>query len=316
VVGCGDELPRLLEAGGGGVGLVRVVGDAGVGKTRLVAEGVARAAAGGMVLARGECVPLASTLPLLPVAEALGELSRLDGGRLLAAALDAAPEYVRAEVGRLVPGADPGGEAVPGGWDGDWSRERLFAGVAELLTAVAARSGSEGGLVGEDVHWGDSATLDCLTFLRRGGHPGPVRVLVTHPSDEAPVAAHVADWLATVRGAAGVAEIGLDPLSWEETAQQVAALTGGPVSARVAAELYLRAEGNPFFTEQLVAAALNGEAGAGELSVPPGLPARLAEVLVAPAARCAGGARAVPAGGGGAGGGARPDAARAGRAAR
>src|SRR5215472_17003629 len=250
----------------------------------------------GMVLARGECLPLASTLPLLPVAEALGELSRLDGGRLLAAALDAAPEYVRAEVGRLVPGADPGGEAVPDGWDGDWSRERLFAGVAELLTAVAARSGSEVGLVVEDVHWADSATLDCLTFLRRGGHRGPVRVLVTYRSDEAPVAAHVADWLATVRGAAGVAEIGLDPLSWEETAQQVAALTGGPVSARVAAELYLRAEGNPFFTEQLVAATLNGEAGAGELSVPAGLPARLAELLVARAARCAGDARAVLAG--------------------
>jgi len=291
-----DELSRLLEALGGGAGLVLVVGDAGVGKTRFVAEGMARAAAGGMVLARGECLPLASTLPLLPVAEALGELSRLDGGRLLAAALDAAPEYVRAEVGRLVPGADPGGEAVPGGWDGDWSRERLFAGVAELLTAVAARSGSEVGLVVEDVHWADSATLDCLTFLRRGGHRGPVRVLVTHRSDEAPVAAHVADWLATVRGAAGVAEIGLDPLSWEETAQQVAALTGGPVSARVAAELYLRAEGNPFFTEQLVAAALNGEAGAGELSVPAGLPARLAELLIARAARCAGDARAVLAG--------------------
>src|SRR5262249_51977737 len=83
--------------------------------------------------------------------------------------------------------------------------------------------------------------------------------------------------------------------------EQVAALTGGPVSARVAAELYLRAEGNPFFTEQLVAAALNGEAGAGELSVPAGLPARLAELLVARAARCAGDARAVLAGLAGAG---------------
>src|SRR5262249_55442650 len=117
-----DELSRLLEALGGGAGLVRVVGDGGVGKARFVAEGMAGAAAGGMVLARGECLPLASTLPLLPVAEALGELSRLDGGRLLAAALDAAPEYVRAEVGRLVPGADPGGEGVPRGWG--WPRGR------------------------------------------------------------------------------------------------------------------------------------------------------------------------------------------------
>jgi DNA-binding CsgD family transcriptional regulator/tetratricopeptide (TPR) repeat protein len=295
-VGREGELSRLLEALGGGAGLVLVVGDAGVGKTRFVAEGMARATAAGMVMARGESLPLASTLPLLPMAEALGELSRRDGGRLLAAALDAAPEYVRGEVGRLLPGTDPGGAEVPGGWDGDWSRKRLFAGVAELLTAVAARSRSGVGLVVEDAHWADSATLDCLTFLGRGGDRGPVRVVVTYRSDEAPVPAHVADWLARVRGAAGVTEIGLGPLSWEEAARQVGGLTGGPVSARVAAELYLRAEGNPFFTEQLVAAALTGKAGEGVLSLPAGLPARLAELLVARAARCTGDAREVLAG--------------------
>jgi predicted ATPase len=40
--------------------------------------------------------------------------------------------------------------------------------VAELLGAVAARSGVC--LVVEDVHWADSSTLDCLTFL--GGQVG------------------------------------------------------------------------------------------------------------------------------------------------
>src|SRR6516165_251714 len=101
------ELSRLLGALGGDARLVLVVGDAGVGKTRLVEEGMARAALAGMVLVRGECLPLAGTLPLLPVADALGELGRLEGGRLLAAALDAAPEYVPAEVGRLLPGVGP-----------------------------------------------------------------------------------------------------------------------------------------------------------------------------------------------------------------
>ena len=75
-----------------------------MGKTRFVAEGMDRAAAAGMVMVRGECLPLAGTLPLLPVADALGELGRLEGGGLLAAALDAAPGYVREEVGRLLPG--------------------------------------------------------------------------------------------------------------------------------------------------------------------------------------------------------------------
>ena len=78
-------------------------------------------------------------------------------------------------------------------------------------------------------------------------------------------------------------------------AQQVAALAGCPVPLRVVDELYARAEGNPFFTEQLVAAGLADGAGGG-LGVPAGLPGRLAELLAARAGRCAGDARAVLAG--------------------
>src|SRR5215471_7555830 len=103
-VGREIEMSRLLEALGGDTRAVLVVGDAGVGKTRFVDEGMARAAAGGMVMVRGECLPLAGTLPLLPIADALGELASLDAGRVLASGLEAAPEFVRGEVGRLLPG--------------------------------------------------------------------------------------------------------------------------------------------------------------------------------------------------------------------
>jgi DNA-binding CsgD family transcriptional regulator/tetratricopeptide (TPR) repeat protein len=302
-VGREAELSRLLGALGGDARLVLVVGDAGVGKTRFVAEGIARAEAAGMVMVRGECLPLTGTLPLLPMADALAELSRREDGRLLAAALDAAPEYVREEAGRLLPGLDPkrpAGEMGPDGRDGEWSRERLFAGVADLLAAVAGRSASGVGLVVEDVHWADSATLDCLTFVARAGRRGGVRVVVTCRGDEAPLAAPVAGWLAQVRSGAGVEEIRLGPLSRAEAAGQVRALVGGPVSPYVVDELYARAEGNPFFTEQLVVAALAGEdphAAAGQgLRVPAGLPARLAELLTARADRCSGDGRAVLAG--------------------
>ena len=115
----------------------------------------------------------------------------------------------------------------------------------------------------EDVHWADSETLDFLTFLVRGGRRGPVRVVATCRGDEAPLAEHVAGWLARVRAGAGTEEIRLGPLSRAEVAGQAAALAGGPVPARVIDYLYARAEGNPFFTEQLVAAALAGQAGAG-----------------------------------------------------
>jgi len=167
--------------------------------------------------------------------------------------------------------------------------------VAELLDAVAGSRGGGVWVVVEDVHWADSATLDCLTFVVRGGCRGAVGVVVTCRGDEAPLAGHVAGWLAQMRGSVGVEEIRLGPLSRLEVAGLVAALAGGPVGPGVAEELYARAEGNPFFTEQLVAAALAGAAG-GRLGVPPRLPGRLAELLVARAARCAGEAQAVLAG--------------------
>ena len=290
-------MSRLLGALGGDARLVLVVGDAGAGKTRFVTEAMARAAAAGMVMIQGECLPLAGTLPLFPIADALGELGRLEGGGLLAAALDAAPGYVREEVGRLLPAMGQDAGTGPAGRDGEWSRQRMFAGAAELLGVVAETAGPGVGLVVEDVHWADGETLDFLTFLVRAGRRGPVRVVATCRGDEAPLAEHVAGWLARVRGDAGTEEIRLGPLSRAEVAGQAAALAGGPVSPQVVDYLYARAEGNAFFTEQLVAAALAGQGGGGGgLRVPAGLPARLAELLAARAGRCAGDARAVLAG--------------------
>jgi DNA-binding CsgD family transcriptional regulator len=294
-VGREGELARLLAALGGAARLVLLVGDAGVGKTRFASEAMVRAAADGVVTVRGECLPLADTLPLLPVAGALGELARLDGGELVKAALAAVPEYVRVEVGRLLPGLSPGeGPGLAGGRDEGWWRGRLFSAVAELLAAAAGRRGSGVGLVIEDVHWADSATLDCLTFLARAGSQTAVTVVATCRSDEAP-AAHVANWLAQARGAVGVEEIRLGPLTRAEVARQAAALADGPVPPWVIDDLYTRAEGNPFFTEQLMAAAQTSGAGAS-LAAPPGMPGRLAELLAARAQRCAGDARAVLAG--------------------
>ena len=294
-VGREDELSRLLGALGGDARLVLVVGDAGAGKTRFVGEGIARAEAMGMTMLRGDCLPLSATLPLLPVADALGELAGRDGGRLLAAALDAASGYVRREIERLLPAMSETRGAPADGRDGEWSRERLFAGVAEVLAAATRKARSGVGLVVEDVHWADAETLDCLTFLARTGSWAGVRVVATCRGDEAPLPAHVAGWLAQVRAGSGVEEIRLGPLSRAEVARQITSLIARPVSPRVIQDLYARAEGNPFFTEQLVAAALTGGVE-GDLRVPAELPARLAELLTARADRCAGDARAVLAG--------------------
>ena len=267
-VGRKRELASLRAALGGDTRMVLVVGDAGVGKTRFAEEGMRRAAAGGMVPLWGRCPPLAEKLPLLPVAGALGELSRLDGSGLLEAALTMVPLYVRGEVARLLPQLGPGGPGT-GGRGGGWRRERLFAGIAELLGAVSRRSGLA--LVIEDVHWADGATLDCLTYLTSAGRGGAVTVVATCRADEAPLDRHATEWLAHVRGGDAVEEIRLGALSRGEVAEQIAGLVGGPAPPGFAEDLYARAEGNPFFTEQLVAAALARWRGAA--CRPPARPA-------------------------------------------
>jgi predicted ATPase len=286
-VGRERELARLESALGERARLVLVVGDAGIGKTRFVSEGLARAAASGMSVISGGCLPLAEKLPLLPVADALAELSRLDGGALFEAALAAAPDYVRPEVARLLPRLATAELVATAPVEG-WRHERLFTAVAELLGGVARRSAV--GLLIEDVHWADAATLDFLTYLVRVGRGDALTVVVTCRSDEVPLDAGVADWLTHVRRDAGVEEIRLGPLSRSEVAEQIAALVEASPPGELVAEVYARAEGHPFFTEQLVAAAVSDS---GRLAQPVAVPARLAELLVARTSRCGSDGQAV-----------------------
>jgi DNA-binding CsgD family transcriptional regulator/tetratricopeptide (TPR) repeat protein len=287
-VGREAELSSLRVSLQGSARLLLVVGDAGIGKTRFVAEGLRDADAERRLSVWGACLPLAERLPLLPIAEALDALSRQEGGVLLERALARAPEYVRMEAGRLVPRLLPSNAGTAGPM-GEWERDRLFSGLVDLLVEVAGQVGLV--LVVEDVHWADAATLDFLTFLTRAGRAASVPVVATCRGDEVRVDPQVTAWLAHVRGGGQATEIRLGPLSRAEVAEQVAGLMGRP-AAGVADEVFARGEGNPFFTEQLVAAVLAGSAddalGAGS-----GFPAQLAEMLAARAAGCGDAGRAV-----------------------
>ena len=228
-VGREAELSGLRASLQGGARLLLVVGDAGIGKTRFVAEGVRDADAERRLSVWGACLPLAERLPLLPIAEALDALSRQEGGVLLERALARAPEYVRMEAGRLVPRLLPS-DAVTAGPMGEWERDRLFSGLVDLLVEVAGQVGLV--LVVEDVHWADTATLDFLTFLTRAGRAAAVPVVATCRGDEVPVDPQVTHWLAHARGGGQATETRLGPLSRAEVAEQVAGLMGTPAARR------------------------------------------------------------------------------------
>ena len=77
LVGRDGELRRLLglldDAAAGQPAHALISGDAGVGKTRLVAELAARAADRGFMVLSGRCAELGDSIPYLPLADALRE---------------------------------------------------------------------------------------------------------------------------------------------------------------------------------------------------------------------------------------------------
>src|SRR4051812_44548664 len=103
MVGRSEDRARLAEVlGARSVDRTAVlVGDAGIGKSRLLLEVAERLTDQGAVVLQGGCLPMSESVPLLPLVEALRRVGRGDGGRLLRGVLDAQPDYVGAEVARL-----------------------------------------------------------------------------------------------------------------------------------------------------------------------------------------------------------------------
>jgi predicted ATPase len=292
LVGRSADLSRLLDVLGGGAAerTVLVLGDAGIGKSRLLWEAVQQLTRVGATVLQGGCLPLTEALPLLPIVEALRGLARLEDGRLISGALAGQPGYVRQEIARLLPELGAGsGDLVSGPGEG-WQRERLFTAVRELLAAANARRRIV--LVVEDLHWADRTTLDLLRFLDGSAVPGPIPLAVSCRGDEPVTGSALLDWLAAARSAPSVAELILGPLGPEPATEQAAALLGQLPTPATLAALYRRTAGNPFFTEQLIAAGLpTVEEGGPSMAVT--MPAGLAALLSARVRRASPPARQV-----------------------
>ena len=199
-------------------------------------------------------------LPYAPIMELLAELVRREGAAaVLQAAGPAGPE-----LGRLVPAL--GVSDVPAL---DSSRSpRLFQAVSSLLQNLSFRRPLV--VVIEDVHWADTSTRELLALLTRQ-QQGDVVLLLTLRTDESPAPAGLTRYLAELvrRGDHRVA---LQPLSREQQARQISDILGVPPHRQLLDEVYERAEGNPFFAEEVLALVQQGDEG---------LPATVRDLLVA-----------------------------------
>ncbi len=210
---------------------VLVEGEPGIGKSRLVAEATAAAAARGARVAWGRCHEDDDAPALWPWRQVL-------------AALTGDPQAVLA-------GPDDGAFAA-------------FERMLRALVDASARSGVV--VVLDDLHWADPASLRLLSFLAVELQHGPVTVLATsRPVQDSAVLAQVR---ATLARTAGFAHVHLGPLDGAATARLVAAVAGADrLDERAVAELHDRSGGNPFFATELARVLADGR----DEPVPPGV---------------------------------------------
>ncbi|TPQ19094.1 ATP-binding protein [Streptomyces sporangiiformans] len=274
-IGREDELARLTRvldrARAGETRAVLVAGDAGVGKTRVLAEAAGHASETGMTVVTGHCVDLGDVgLPYLPFTEILGVLAADERFSAMPAAHPA--------VGRLL---GDGGSAKPDAG----SRLQLFEGVAALLADVAESAPLL--LVLEDLHWADQSSRDLLRFLlsrgtlqRPAGGTSALRLAIfaSYRADDLHRRHPLRPLLAELVRLPAVDRLDLRPLPDAEVARLVRAQRAAPLPEATVSDIVERAEGNAFYAEELLAATADAPPGGpgGASAVPSGL----AEVLL------------------------------------
>ena len=243
-----------------------LVGEAGIGKSLLV-EVVADDVAAEVAVSTGWCMP-ADGLALLPIIDVLRTLSERAGGGLLESLITECPGYVREEMARLLP-EQSGPPGRPTDIGPDAGRRRVFDAVRRILTAWGARQ--HAAVIIEDVHWADHETCELLDYLLSRGRKTGVPIVMTCRPEQL-LTAELLAWLERWQRLDGVRRVDLVALTAAGTAEQIASLLDRPIPRRFAPDTYTRSEGNPFFTEQLVAWAAAADFAPDALtSLPPGL---------------------------------------------
>lgn len=240
------QLTDALDAtrrGRGGLWLI--VGESGIGKTRLVNELASRAAARGVDVLEADHAAGDSMHPLRVLLRALVDRCRARGPRETTRVFGARASVLVALEPEIAMLTELLPIAAPPSLEGDAGRLRLVRAIAEALVAASDRR-----LVWivDDVQWADSLTLSVLAYLAREHGHAPLLVLATLRSEES----H--DALRTLARDAEAIELTRLP------AHDVAAIAHDMLAneppPELVAHLVRHSEGNPFFVAEYLRAAL------------------------------------------------------------
>jgi ATP/maltotriose-dependent transcriptional regulator MalT len=248
-IGRRSELAQLRTAfersAAGSPQTVLLGGEAGVGKTRLVEEFARRS---GARLAFGACIEVGGDG--VPYAAFTGALRSLAEAGLITCEC-----WERDELSRLLPEL---GAAPPARIDDQFARARLFEAVRTAFVGAAAEQPLI--VVLDDLHWADRATRELFGFLARVLRHGRVLLIGTYRDDELHRGHPLRPLIAELSRVREVDRIDLCRFSRRESAQHLAALLNGSITEQMVEDVYCRAEGNAFFTEELACSVECGQA--------------------------------------------------------
>ncbi len=228
--------------------LVLVAGEAGVGKSRLVAEVAHEAEARGMRLLVGHCVEADGAAPYLPYVEMIEQaVSNPRSPAVLRNALaGVAPEIARIApaLRRLLPDVGPPVELPP-----ELAQRYVWNSVGEFLTRGA--QGLPLMLVLEDLHWADESTVLMTEYLAPLAPDLPVLLVGTYRDGEVDVTSPLARVIGQLARRRLIEQIHLRRLSPSGVRTMVDALAGQPATDRLVRFIEHETEGNPFFIEEV-----------------------------------------------------------------
>lgn len=231
--------------------LMQILGDAGMGKSRIVEELVLGVEQDfGALVLEGRCLPYGETSPWWPLGEALRELFQIEAGDHHDQTIQRVTAFVSAvanedDVERVSQGLlYLMGHEVLVELDSTRAAQEATWALQSFLAAHAKERFVM--LVIYDLHWADSFLLELLERVLVALRPTPFTMLTTTRWN-----ADEERWIPNAGRHNSVVQ-NLTPLSVEAAGRLAAELLGSDVSDDLAEYLYKRSGGNPFFLEELI----------------------------------------------------------------
>lgn len=260
-VGRTAEIDRLRAAWGAvrsrGGRVLHVLGEAGVGKSRLLLEFRRAVSEDSPMFATGRSA--AQGRPYLPLVEAFADLTGLPPGPADEAAVAAGVRALDPSLEAFLPeylhllGIGSTSHALPGYLLGLELKISLREALSAAFVAAAARRPLV--LLLEDWHWADQGSAEVLRQVAQDAGPVPLMVLVTSRSEG----------LSPDAVPSGLETITLEPLSPAETAELIQVLVAGPIAPEFVEQVHARTGGNPFFVEEVCDSLHDEGRGASDL---------------------------------------------------